>query len=350
MTPGPSSGSAPGASGPSSGSAPGASGPSSGSAPGSSGTDCLGFDIGATRVKAGLVGPDGAVRARLVAPAPAGGSEQDLVDLLARLAETLAPSGAVPIGAAVAGVIDGAAQVIRESPNYPQWRDFRLSERLAAATGRAVVVDNDANLATLGEALAGVGRSLEGPGLTHAIGLTLGTGVGGGLLLGGRLYRGERGMAGELGHLTVIPDGRPCACGNRGCLERYAGARGLAETMAGTPHPDPSWAQEAADAGTAAAHLAARADAGDDTARAIFEAMGALLGQAMAGLLHAFDIRTFILMGGVSAAVPHFGPALQAELAARSFRSMREGVRVLRGVLGDDAALVGASVLARAPA
>ncbi len=308
---------------------------------------CIGFDIGATRVKAGLVGPDGAVHARLVAPAPADGSEQDLVDLLAGLAEALAPDRDVPIGAAVAGVIDGAAQIVRESPNYPQWRDFRLSERLAGATGRAVQVDNDANLATLGEALAGVGRAEGAPRLTHAIGLTLGTGVGGGLLLDGRLYRGERGMAGELGHLTVVPDGRPCACGNRGCLERYAGALGLAETMAETPHPDPAWQAEAADPRTAAAHLAGRAGAGDPSAQAIFEAMGTLLGQAMAGLLHAFDVRTFLLMGGVSLAVPHFGPALQAELTRRTFRSMREGVRVLTGVLGDDAALIGASVLAR---
>jgi glucokinase len=311
---------------------------------------CIGFDVGATNIKAGLVDPDGVVVARLAAPAPASGPEQDLVDLLAELSAALDPEAAAPVGAAVAGVIDGAAQVVRESPNYPQWRDFHLSRRLAEATGRRVVVDNDANLATLGEAMAGVGVELargRGRPLTHAVGLTLGTGVGGGLLLDGRLYRGERGMAGELGHLTVEPEGRPCNCGNRGCLERYAGALGLAETMRETGHPDPAWRLEAADLRTAAQHLAARAAAGDAVARDIFDAMGRRLGQAIAGLVHAFDVRTFILMGGVTGASGLFGPALERELTARTFRSMREGVEVVHGVLGGDAALIGAAVLAR---
>jgi glucokinase len=310
----------------------------------------LGFDVGATAIKAGLVASDGVVLARASAVAPSCGSEQDLVDLLASLASELAPDPAIPIGAAVAGVIDGAAQVIRESPNYPSWKDFHLSRRLSEATGRRVVVDNDANLATLGEAMAGVGAQVareSGQPLTHAIGLTLGTGVGGGLLLDSQLYRGERGMAGELGHLTVVPDGRPCACGNRGCLERYAGALGLAETMRATSGQAADWYAEAADPRTAARHLAGRASRGEAAAQAILADMGRLLGQAIAGLVHAFDVRTFLLMGGVAGAFPHFAPALERELTARTFRSMREGVRVLTGTLGHDAALIGASVLAR---
>jgi glucokinase len=310
----------------------------------------VGFDVGATAIKAGLVDGGGVILARASAPAPSQGSEQDLVDLLASLASGLTPDPAVPVGAAVAGVIDGGAQVIRESPNYPSWKDFHLSRRLSEATGRRVVIDNDANLATLGEAAAGVGMEVAratGRSLSHAIGLTLGTGVGGGLLLDGRLYRGERGMAGELGHLTVIPDGRPCACGNRGCLERYAGALGLAESMRETPAQAADWYAEASDPRTAARHLAGRASRGEAAAEAILADMGRLLGQAIAGLVHAFDVRTFLLMGGVAGAAPHFMPALERELTARTFRSMREGVRVLTGVLGHDAALVGASVLAQ---
>jgi len=302
----------------------------------------VGVDIGGTRIKAGLIDDAGSVIARVSLTVGADRGEEAVVARVAEIVRALAPGGAAAVGVAVAGVLDHASATVAESPNFPAWRDFALGRRLGERLGANVCLENDANAAIFGEALAGAGQ-----GATHCVGLTLGTGVGGAIIIGGEIYRGERGMAGELGHLTVDPDGRPCNCGNHGCLERYAGAVGIVETMrAARPH-DPEWQAAAADRDGAVAWLAERAAAGDATARDIFGGVGDALGLVLAGLLHVFDTRTFILCGGVSGAFEWFGPTLRQTLARRSFRSMQAGVTVVRGVLGDDAALVGASVLAR---
>jgi glucokinase len=302
----------------------------------------VGVDLGGTRLKAARVQGDDTVERRTVVAVGDRRSEAAVVALLAETAETLDPGGNAPIGVAVAGVIEGATRTLRESPNFPLWKDFRLAERLEAATGRLVHLENDANAAIFGEAAAGAGH-----GAPSVIGLTLGTGVGGALVLDGDLWRGERGMAGELGHITIVPDGRPCGCGNRGCLERYAGALGIAETMRAHPAADAAWLVAAADRDGAVAWLARQADAGDARAAEVFGDVGRALGQALAGLVHALDVRRIVLTGGVSRAFSHFAPAMEAELTARTFRSMREGVGIIPGTLGDDAALIGASVLAR---
>lgn len=302
----------------------------------------IGVDLGGTRLKAGRVEASGQIAERTVVSVGERRTEDAIVALIAETAQALDPEGLAPIGIAVAGVIEAATATVRESPNFPAWKDFRLADRILSATGRHVHLENDANAAIFGEAQAGAGR-----GAPSCIGLTLGTGVGGALVLGGELWRGERGMAGELGHMTVVPEGRPCGCGNRGCLERYAGALGIAETMRAAADPGADWREAAEDRDGAVAWLAGEAARGRPEAVDVFEGVGRALGQAIAGLVHALDVRRVVLTGGVSRAFPHFAPAMEAEVSARMFRSMREGVVITPGTLGDDAALVGASVLAR---
>lgn len=305
------------------------------------GSAAIGIDLGGTRIKAGLVDA-GEVRAEAIAPV--GSREPEaILDALVELVAGLDRGGRLPVGIAAAGVIDQSAGVVRESPNFPSWRDFALGSRLAARTARAVRLENDANAVIFGETRHGVAR-----GVANVIGYTLGTGVGGGLVLGGEIYRGERGMAAELGHVTLVPEGRPCGCGNRGCLERYVGQVGLIQTLGelGPPladllHPDPSDAPR---------RLARLADDGDPRARAVFTDVGRALGQAAAALLHTLDITTFVLAGGVAGAFDHIAPAMHAELYARSFRSMSVGVRILHGTLGPHAGILGAATLAGARA
>ncbi len=303
----------------------------------------VGIDLGATRIKAGLIDRDGTMISRRERPVGDARTPPAIRERLAELAAELDPSGEAPIGIAVAGVIEHATQVIRESPNFPAWRDFHLAAELGADTGRIVCIENDANAAILGEACVGAGR-----GAPSVIGLTLGTGVGGGIVLDGRLHRGERGMAGELGHLTVVPDGRSCNCGNRGCLERYAGALGILETMAAYPGADAAWMAASGDRDHGVAWLASMARQGHPAAVDVFEQVGRALGFVLAGLVHVFDVRRFVLAGGIARSTDLFHAAMMAELRARTFRSMAEGVEVVVGTLGDDAALFGASVLARA--
>ncbi|MCA9519235.1 MAG: ROK family protein, partial [Myxococcales bacterium] len=255
------------------------------------------------------------------------------------LVRGLDPGGGAPIGIAAAGVIDRRHGIVRESPNFPEWKDFALAKRLAEASGRRVHLENDANAVIYGEMACGAARGCE-----DIVGYTLGTGVGGGIILGGELWRGARGMAGELGHVTVVRDGgRPCGCGNHGCLEQYVGAVGIRRTL----EERGGKLAELADSRDAPRDLAKAADAGDDEARAVFAEIGRHLGVAAAAAIHTLDVLTIVLAGGITHAQHLFVPALEAELRARTFASMCEGVRVVVGTLGEDAGVLGAAALAR---
>lgn len=302
----------------------------------------IGVDLGGTRVKAGLVTGESlsdVVVERVSDKSPAG-----IVATLAALVTRLDPSGRAAVGLAAAGVLDVEAGLVRESPNFPEWKDFALGAELSAMTQRKVVLENDANAVILGEARHGAAR-----GRRSVIGYTLGTGVGGGLVLDGRLYRGERGMAGELGHVTVEREGRPCNCGNRGCLERYAGQRGLHETALLDPrlHPHLPSLEDPRDTPRALMALSEREDEVGLAARDVYASAGRYLGQAAAALVHTLDVTTIVLAGGIAKAFALIAPALEAELRARTFRSMADGVVILEGTLDTHAGLHGAAAVAR---
>lgn len=315
----------------------------------------IGIDIGGTRIKAGRVtftsqageagaapGVDAAERAAITArellEVGDDRGEERIVARVCELLEALDPGGTLPVGVAAPGVFDIASGRIRESPNFPSWRDFALGARVSERTGRRIQLENDANAVIFGEAVAGAGR-----GVRDLVGYTLGTGVGGGIVLGGALWRGSRGMAGELGHVTVVPEGRPCGCGNRGCLEQYAGAVGIRASM----RERGGELAALAESRSAPRALAERADAGDAGARAIYADVGAHLGVAIAALIHTLDVTLVLLCGGVAAAAPHYMPALEREVRARTFRTMSEGLRVRVGTLDTDAGVVGAAAVAR---
>ncbi|MGM0574188.1 MAG: ROK family protein [Myxococcota bacterium] len=303
----------------------------------------IGIDLGGTRIKAGLVDEGGRVVRRVVEPVGERKEADAVVDALAEVVAGLREAAGVEVralGVAAAGVLDRRRGVIRESPNFPAWRDFDLGRRLGERTSLPVALENDANAAVLGEARAGAGRGVE-----SLFGLTLGTGVGGGIILDGRLWRGVRGMAGELGHVTVVPGGRPCGCGNRGCLEQYAGAVGIRQTLqeigGGYEHlaDDPGAPEISAE----------RARAGDARMRELYEGVGHHLGQAIGGFVHTLDVMRVVLLGGIAASADLFMPALERSFRASTFRSMSQGVRIVAGDLGGDAGVVGAALGADEP-
>lgn len=303
----------------------------------------IGIDLGGTRVKAGLVLGD--TLSEVLVERVGDKSQDAIVATLAALVSRLDPAGKAHVGLAAAGVLDAKAGLVRESPNFPLWRDFPLGTDLARVTGRDVLLENDANAVILGEARYGVAK-----GRRSVIGYTLGTGVGGGLVLEGQLYRGERGMAGELGHVTVEPEGRPCNCGNHGCLERYAGQGGLHQSALESPVLAP----HLEDMRDTPRRLLTFATGGPDiaqeltdAARAIFARAGRYLGQAAASLIHTLDVTTIVLAGGIAGAFPFLAPAMQAELVARTFRSMSRDVTILQGTLDTHAGLLGAAAVAR---
>ncbi|GFO65218.1 ROK family protein [Geomonas paludis] len=289
---------------------------------------CIGIDLGGSNLRFALVDRQGRVLARCAEPTlPAAG----LASLLARLldgVERLRQEGArlgcgtVALAVGVPGLVcsDG---VVRASVNVPVLEGVPLARELSAATGMPVAALNDANACALGENRYGAGR-----GYRSLIALTLGTGVGSGLILDGRLWTGVDGAAGEFGHIPVEPEGRPCGCGSRGCVEQYASAGAIARN------------------GDDAAAVARRARQGDAAALAVFAEAGRYLGIAAAGVVNLLNLEAVLLCGGVAQSFDLLVPALRRELVSRTFPVSGGRVRVEQGTLGDDAGVLGAAVAA----
>lgn len=187
----------------------------------------LGMDIGGTNVKIAFVKANGDVVAQGSVPtAPERGPEV-FAKSVATTAKDIANAHQIPwqqvigVGVGIAAFIDVERGWIEESVNL-HWYDIPMGDLLATALGKPVRLDNDANVAALGEVWLGAGQSAK-----TAICVTVGTGVGGGLIIGGRIHRGVTTMAGEIGHVMVKNDGELCNCGHRGCLETLASATAL---------------------------------------------------------------------------------------------------------------------------
>lgn len=296
----------------------------------------VGVDIGGTRIKAGLVNAERHVVSEVIAwLQPEDRSEEGLIRRLAEVVEDVAGDlRPASVGIGIPGVVDHARGVVAKSPSFPAWHGFHIRDRLTQALNLPVLVDNDANCVIAGEALAGAGV-----GHRSLIGLTLGTGVGGGIILDGAMWRGVSGMAGELGHIVADPQGPPCGCGGRGCLEMYASVNGLRALCTESP-------VEGAD--PAAPNLpelvAARALAGDLTARAHLDAMARPLGRVLGSLLNVFNVKTVILAGGVSGLWPHLHDPCWTALRGACFADVLDGVKIVLGTLGERAGVVGAAL------
>jgi glucokinase len=248
-------------------------------------------------------------------------------------------------GIGVPGIIDIKTGTVCAAPNLPGWTDYPVKAEIQRRLGIPVILENDANCAALGEKWLGAGRNATGMCM-----VTLGTGVGGAFIFGGALWHGEIGMAGEIGHMTVTPEGPPCGCGNRGCLEQYASATAIkrmaAEAMAAGKAP------AFADAVNRGQELSAKlvfqyAVQGDHAAQEIFDTVGWALGVVLSSLVDALNLSTYVIGGGVSNAWDSFSPALFRELHRRSivFRATDPRTVVSRALLGSDAGLIGAARL-----
>jgi predicted NBD/HSP70 family sugar kinase len=284
-----------------------------------SGPAGLGVEIGVDHVGACVVDLAGSVRARRTAPSGhRGRPPHDGLERAAALArEVMAEAGLAVAGAAVAlpGVV-GPDGELQRAPNLPLWLDVGVGDLLSGRLdGLPVETGNEADYAALGELWSGGGD----PDMVYVSGEI---GVGGAIVLGGELFRGAGGRAGELGHVVVDPDGPPCSCGGRGCLEQAAGQDALV-AAAGADGAD---------------DLVARR--GEPGPAAAIAAAGRALGVALAGAVHLLDVPAIVLGGLYSRLGAPLRDAVAAELRARVLTSPPVDVRC--SVLGSDAALRGA--------
>jgi glucokinase len=314
-----------------------------------------GIDIGGTKVLGVALGPDNETVGEARAPTPTGKREivgshvaEALAQVTVELDDSLgAVASSAPIGVGAPGMVDRRGRLCF-APNLPQahgmdWTAL-IGDRLP---GRAVVIENDANLAVLAEHRLGAAR-----GFHHVVMVTLGTGIGGGIVVEDRVLVGSAGFAGEIGHMVVDPNGPPCPCGRSGCWERFASGAGLGVR-----------AREAALAGrlgevvrvaggdpesVRGEDVSAAAAAGDPEARRVIEEVGRWIGFGLANLTSVVDPECFVLGGGVVEA-----GSMLIDSARAAFEELVEGrdrrplAVVVPAAFGERAGAVGAALAAR---
>jgi glucokinase len=258
----------------------------------------------------------------------------DMVQAIRSLRDNLGRTNLAGIGVVVPGFINLEEGVIVNSNNLSALEGFPLRDRLEDGLGTTVILENDANGAALGEKWMGAGRSTD-----DLVLLTLGTGIGGGIIAGGKVLHGFTGMAGELGHITVVPNGNPCGCGNRGCVEKHASAQAVS-VMARLSGLGDISSEECY-------HLAV---SGNEKAQAVFASMGESLGIALAMLINTFNFPLYLIGGGAVAAWDQFAPPMLAEARRRSLTFRATRTRIEKATLGSEAGLFGAAYLPRVSA
>jgi glucokinase len=291
----------------------------------------LGIDIGGTKTVVAIADDSGKIIAQSRLNTP---REQGPTVVLAEIERsvrgllTLHSSLITSVGIACGGPLDPQRGVILTVPNLPGWENLPLADYFSKAFGAPAYLDNDVNLAALAEARKGAGV-----GIDHLAYFNIGTGIGGGIVIGGRLYRGC-GNAGEFGHQIIVPDGPPCLCGKRGCLESLASGTSIARR-----------ASESGFAGSAE-DVASAAREGDSVARRIMDETAQYLGLGVANVVNILNPRMVILGGGVMKAADLLLDRIGRTVDERAMTQLAKDVQIVPGVLGDQAGITGAVLLA----
>jgi glucokinase len=309
----------------------------------------IGIDVGGTKVLGGVVTTEGKILATTRKDtAPQGGAAA--VSVIAEVAKELMQSHDISaVGVSVPGFISSDRARVIGTPNISGWSDLAIADTLRSLIGVDVVVENDANAALWGEYKFGAGQGRE-----NICMLTLGTGVGGGVITNGRLYRGAFGMGAELGHIRLIPEGRQCGCGAKGCLEQYGSGSALVRIARERAAANLDKAQIILSLGSGSPDqirgedITKAANSGDVFSKEIFEEVGESVGAALATICAVLDPSHIIIGGGVAEAGEILlEPIRKSMVRNTSFSGLHPFPEVIRAQLGDMAGLVGLSDLAR---
>ena len=293
----------------------------------------LAVDIGGTKIAAGVVDESGRLLRQARRPTPhVSDPEQVWAAAEQAIGDALGGGQVRGVGISSAGPINLPTGAI--SPiNIPGWRDFPIVERVVAAVpGVPVLLGGDGVCMALGEHRFGAGR-----GASFMLGMVVSTGIGGGLVLDGAPYGGRTGNAGHVGHVVVDPDGAPCACGGRGCVEAIASGPHLV-----------TWAREQgwqAPPDADAKQLADCAANGDAWALAAFSRGGRAVAAMIASVAAVCDLDVVVIGGGVAKAGPLLFDPIRTALRTYAGLDFLAGLRVVPAELGGDAGLIGAATL-----
>lgn len=308
----------------------------------------IGVDLGGTNLRVGAVDRHGQVFYRNMLPTQVSLGLHEVVEriiyLIGEVIHQVKASGSLigGIGIGSPGIIDIGSGTIISSPNFPEWKHVPLKEMIENRLGLPTLVDNDANAFAFGEKWAGVGKKVR-----SLICLTLGTGVGGGIVFNDRIWHGADGMAAEIGHMTIVPDGLKCNCGNYGCLEMYASASSIVRRIRA--------ALEAGQSSKVLEQVGGKMEEitpdlvyqlaleGDPLAVKIMKETATYLGIGIANLINLLNPEMIILGGGLTNAWDFLYPLTVAEVQKRAFPIPARRAQIVRASLRDNAGIIGAA-------
>lgn len=304
----------------------------------------IGIDLGGTQVRAALVDERGIIIARTEELTEAQAGPQRILAQIRSLTNKLLTgwksSAVVGVGVSMPGPIDTVAGIARDIPTLPGFIDFPLKAELQRGLPFPVSLENDGIAAAIGEWQFGAGRGLE-----NLVYVTVSTGIGGGVIADGRVLRGRKGMAAHIGHMSVMPNGELCPCGNRGCFEAYGSgtafalrARTRALTCTETVLGKNSVEVHSRD-------VFAAARSGDALANNLIEEEAEILGRGFTSLIHIFSPDIVVMGGGVSHEFDRLQSGIQNYIAQWAMPAFND-VQVIRAALGQNSGLVGAAALA----
>ncbi len=288
-------------------------------------TQILGIDIGGTAIKLGRFDQAGNGLQFLTIPTPQPATPEAVINAIVSAMSQIDPDRtAQAIGIGTPGPSDPTGRIAKLAINLPDWINVPVADRIESKLGLPCHIANDANCAALGEAWKGAGQKYK-----NLVLLTLGTGVGGGIILNGSLFTGHNGAAGELGSISFNPDGHPCNSGNRGSLEQQLCISAVVRRSG----KDPSI-------------LGQLARSGDPEALKFWQDYGRDLGIGLTTLVYVLNPEAIVIGGGISGSSDFFFDAALAEINQRVSAPSREGVKLLKAELGNQAGMFGAAKLA----
>ncbi|WP_394875303.1 ROK family protein [Clostridium neonatale] len=304
----------------------------------------VGVDLGGTKISTALSDLEGKIINQTTIPTDAHEGEVPVLNRIINSIEKVVNDSAVSyedikgIGIGSPGPLDAKQGIIITTPNLP-FKNFNLVKPISEKFGVPVFLDNDANVAAIGEFMFGAGKGAE-----NIVFFTVSTGVGGGAILNGKVYRGHTSNALEIGHMTVAPHGPRCNCGNVGCVEATSSGTAIAKRA----HEALSTKVETSlrKYENVTSYEVFVEAAGDPVAKDIIDDAMNYLGIAVANAVSIFDPEYVIIGGGVSKAGDVVFDTVRKVVNKRCFKSMAESVKIVPAGLGTDAGLIGAVALA----
>lgn len=312
----------------------------------------IGVDLGGTNIAVGLVNSDLSLVRKVSAPTKNGGDPDGIMKVMAELCLKLVNEAGlttddiISCGIASPGTANSDTGIVEYANNIAML-NYPIVDKLRALTGfEKIYLDNDANAAALGEAIAGSAK-----GATSAVVITLGTGVGGGIIIDKKIYSGFNHAGAELGHTVIEKDGRPCTCGRRGCFEAYSSATGLINITKDKMMENPDselWKRCDGDLSkiSGKSAFASMRETGDETAKEVCKEYISYLATGVANIMNIFQPEVISIGGGVSnEGDPLFEPLKTLVYKENYAKNSPRVTRIERATLGNDAGIIGAAAL-----